>query len=404
MTQASRNMPDPVMDHTFMKRALVLAANGRLTTAPNPVVGCVIVDRHGAIIAEGWHARAGGPHAEISALEQCGWEARGATCYVTLEPCVHQGKTGPCVQPLIQSGIARVVVAMVDPNPRVAGAGIRCLQEAGMVVEVGLCESEAVALNPGFVSRMERGIPWIRSKIAISLDGRTALHNGVSQWITNEAARLDVQRWRAQSDALLTTAATVIADNPQMTVRIPVQSDKNIKRIVLDSKGVTSPKALFFSFPGAVLCTIGSGRLGGAQRKVLASLDALGVEIWKLPADPEGHVDLQSLFQKLGALEINEVLFEVGPRLNGFLLRQGWVDEWIVYQAAKILGPNGRPMFAVEDPSDMADTEKLFELQCIELKLMEGFSRMRLRPQKRFAARVAQQTNRKGSISCSRVL
>jgi diaminohydroxyphosphoribosylaminopyrimidine deaminase/5-amino-6-(5-phosphoribosylamino)uracil reductase len=325
-------------DSSWMAQALRLAERGLDTTSPNPRVGCVIV-KDGAVVGEGWHERAGEPHAEPLALRAAGERARGATAYVTLEPCSHFGRTPPCADALVAAGIARVVVAMQDPNPLVSGNGIAKLRKAGIEVECGVMEATASELNPGFVSRMTRGLPWVRSKIAASLDGRTALANGVSQWITGPEARQDVQRWRARSCAVLTGIGTVLADDPQLNVRDPDCTHQPL-RVVLDSCLRTPPSAKILS-GGSVLiytATQDAARIG--------ALEAAGAQVAVLPAIGR-QVDLLAMLRELAQRGINEVLVEAGATLNGALLRAGCVDELILYLAPQLLGDAARGLVAL---------------------------------------------------------
>ncbi|MBL8201785.1 MAG: bifunctional diaminohydroxyphosphoribosylaminopyrimidine deaminase/5-amino-6-(5-phosphoribosylamino)uracil reductase RibD [Chromatiales bacterium] len=342
-----------------MARALQLAARGLNTTHPNPRVGCVIADGE-AVVAEGWHRRAGGPHAEADALAKAGDAARGATAYVTLEPCCHTGRTPPCTAALIAAGVGRVVFGASDPNPRVNGGGEQALRAAGIEVSGGLLAAESERLNAGFMLRMRRGWPLVRSKIAATLDGRTALADGRSQWLTGEAARADVQRWRARSAAILTGIGTVLADDPAMTVReagqaLPVQP----LRVVLDSGYRTPPTARILHRPGDVLLFgAAAGPAADARRHALASQGAL-VEA---AANDAGRVDLMAVVRRLGELEINEVWVESGPVLNGALLAAGLIDELVVYQAASVLGASARGMFDAAPPADLAARPR-FRLQ-----------------------------------------
>jgi diaminohydroxyphosphoribosylaminopyrimidine deaminase / 5-amino-6-(5-phosphoribosylamino)uracil reductase len=319
-----------------MARALRLAERGLYTTTPNPRVGCVIV-RDGSIVAEGYHERAGMPHAEVIALKAAGERARGATVYVSLEPCSHHGRTPPCADALIQAGVARVVAAMDDPNPRVKGDGLARLRAAGIETARGLLEPQAHELNIGFVSRMTRGRPWLRVKTAASLDGRTALSNGVSQWITSEAARRDGHRWRARSCAVMAGIGTLLADNPRLTVR-HVSTSRQPLRIVVD-------RHLQISLDAAVL-EGGNALVATAQQpnEKTAQLTQLGIGVLHIPGS-DGKVDLAALMRELAARELNEVLVESGNRLNGALLRAGLVDELIIYLAPHLLGDSGRGMF-----------------------------------------------------------
>ncbi len=320
-----------------MRRALELAARGLYSTHPNPRVGAVLA-RDNEIVGEGWHERAGEAHAEPFALRAAGERSRGATAYVTLEPCSHFGRTPPCVGVLLAAGIRRVVYAVGDPDPRVKGTGARQLREAGVIVESGLLEREAEALNAGFMMRMRQGRPFVRLKSAASLDGRTALASGASQWITSEEARADVQHWRAQSSAVLTSAATVLADNPRLDVRY--QAARQPLRVVLDRRRQVPKNARVLAPPGEALLFAaprpararaqGEERLGAARVESIRTL--------------RGHLDLKRVFTRLGELAINEVLVEAGPRLSGALLAAGLVDEWVLYLAPSLLGPSAKPL------------------------------------------------------------
>lgn len=340
-----------VDDRRHMARALQLAAHGLNTTHPNPRVGCVIADGE-TVVAEGWHVRAGGPHAEADALAKAGSAARGATAYVTLEPCCHTGRTPPCTAALVAAGIRRVVYGAADPNPRVNGGGEQALRAAGIEVSGGLLAAESERLNAGFMLRMRRGWPLVRSKIAATLDGRTALPDGRSQWLTGEPARADVQRWRARSAAILTGIGTVLADDPALTVReagraLPVQP----LRVILDSAYRTPPTARILSRPGEVLLFgAAAGPAADAQRRALSSR---GVLVEPVPSDA-GRIDLATVLRRLGELEINEVWVEAGPVLNGALLAAGLMDELVVYQAASVLGASARGMFDLAAPADLA--------------------------------------------------
>ena len=320
-------------DSKWMARALQLAERGLYTTSPNPRVGCVLV-KDGQIVGEGWHERAGQPHAEVHALRAAGATARGATAYVTLEPCSHHGRTPPCADALVAAGVAHVVVAVQDPNPRVAGEGIAKLRAAGIAVESGLMETAARELNIGFFARMTRGTPWVRSKTGMSLDGRTALANGVSQWITGPAARRDVQHWRARSCAVLTGAGTVLADDPQLNVR-EIETERQPLRVVLDSKLQTLPSGRIFQGGGTLIYTA----VRDAQR--IAALERAGATVQVLPGGA-GQVDMSAALRDLAQRGINEVLVEAGRTLNGALLRAGLVDELLLYIAPQLLGDAAR--------------------------------------------------------------
>ncbi len=322
-------------DSLWMAHALQLAERGLYTTSPNPRVGCVLV-KDGVLLGEGWHERAGQPHAEVHALRAAAAKARGATAYVTLEPCSHHGRTPPCADALIAARVERVVVAMQDPNPLVAGQGIARLNDAGMEVEFGLMEAAARELNIGFVSRMTRGMPWLRSKIAMSLDGRTALGNGASQWITGAAARRDGHHWRARSCAVLTGIGTVLADDAQLTVR-EVETTRQPLRVVLDSTLRMPLSARILQGGNVLLYTATQD----AQK--IAALEQAGAQVAVL-ADAQGRVDLAACLRDLAARGINEVLVEAGHTLNGALLQAGLIDELIVYLAPQLLGDMARGM------------------------------------------------------------
>ncbi|PKM12483.1 MAG: riboflavin biosynthesis protein RibD [Gammaproteobacteria bacterium HGW-Gammaproteobacteria-3] len=337
-------------DAVYMARALKLAQRGLYTTDPNPRVGCVLV-RQGQVIAEGWHVKAGCGHAEVEALKQTP-DARGATAYVTLEPCSHQGRTPPCSDALIAAGVAKVVVAMQDPNPQVAGLGLAKLKAAGIDVHCGVLEEEARRLNPGFIKRMLTGRPFVRSKLAMSLDGRTAMASGESQWISSEQARADVHRFRARSAAIMTGIDTVLADDPALTARIE-QAVLQPVRVVLDSHLRMPLTARMLTLPGRnviVTCSPESPKT--------ASLQALGAEVYCLEAE-NGRLALSSVMALLGRLCINEVLIEAGPTLNGALLAGTLVDEWLIYMATCVLGDRARGLFAVPDLVRMADKKQL---------------------------------------------
>ncbi len=336
-----------------MARALQLAERGLNTTTPNPRVGCVII-KDGRVIAEGWHEKAGGPHAEAAALARIGGDANaavGATAYVTLEPCSHFGRTAPCADALIASGVKRVVVALQDPNPLVAGQGMDRLRAAKVVVECGLMESDARELNIGFVSRMSRGRPWLRLKVAVSLDGKTALNNGTSQWITGPDARRHAHGWRARSCALLTGVGTVKDDNPRLNVR-EIDTPRQPLRVVVDSRLETPPDAAVLSGGGTfIVCA-------SADVDRRAALEARGAEILECP-NQHGKVDLPGLLQELGRREINEVMVEAGTRLNGSLLKESCVDELLIYQAAILIGDSARGMFGIPALTNLADAQRL---------------------------------------------
>lgn len=347
ITQFSRE------DARFMARAIHLAERGLYSTDPNPRVGCIIVQGN-HIVGEGWHHMAGGPHAEIEALRSAGSFARGATAYVSLEPCCHQGKTPPCTEALTQAGITRVVAAMLDPNPKVSGKGLSALDEAGVATACGLLKDAAEALNPGFCKRMQTGRPWLRSKLAMSLDGRTAMQSGDSKWITGADARQDVQRLRARCSAILTGIETVLADDPEMTARLLEKTEEVVQpvRIILDStlRIPEESKILNGSARTIILTT---------QAADPAKALALPAEVHVLPTTPSGRVDLAAAVAWLGQAEFNEVLVEAGPTLNGALLGETLVDEWIVYMAPVILGDEGRGLFILPGLNRMTDRIEL---------------------------------------------
>ena len=336
------------VDRRHMMRALTLARRGLYSTDPNPRVGCVIA--HGErIVGEGWHRYAGEPHAEIHALTAAGREAAGATAYVTLEPCRHTGRTGPCTRALVEARVARVVAAMRDPDPRVAGRGFAALAAAGIEVETGLLEAEARALNRGFVSRFERGRPWVRCKLAATLDGRTATAAGESQWITGEAARADVHRLRAQAGAVLTGIGTLVADDPRLDARV---DDADClappMRVIVDSRLRTPPGARVFSAPGHVL--VATSREASPSPALLDT----GAEVVLLPGDT-GRVALGPLMAVLAERGVNEVHTECGPTLAGALLEAGLVDEVVTYLAPMLLGDAARGMFTLPTVTAMRD-------------------------------------------------
>jgi len=337
-------------DAAYMARAVKLAENGIYTTDPNPHVGCVLV-KEGNIVAEGWTQRAGFAHAEIDALAKTA-NALGATAYVTLEPCSHCGKTGPCSDALIAAGVSRVVVAMQDPNPLVAGRGFQKLREAGVEVVVGVLQQEAEKLNRGFFKRMTCGLPWIRSKLAMSLDGRTAMASGESQWITSAHARQDVQLGRAASSAIVTGIGTVLYDDPQLNARVDFDVVQPIK-VVLDSnlrmpltaKLLENAEELWI-----VTCSDDALKL---QR-----LRDMGCKVFQVDA-VEGRADLPQVFKLLAELQINTVWVEAGATLNGALLESGLVDEWLIYMAPCVLGDEGRGLFHLPGLRTMADKKQL---------------------------------------------
>ncbi len=338
------------IDHAFMARALQLAQRGLFTTTPNPRVGCVLV-RDERVVGEGWHAKAGEAHAEVNALRVAGDSARGATAYVTLEPCAHFGRTPPCVDALRTAGVARVVAAMQDPNPRVAGKGLRALGAAGIDVASGLLETETRELNIGFVSRMTRARPWLRLKVAASLDGKTALNNGKSQWITGADARRDAHAWRARSCAILTGIGSVRDDDPRLTVR-DVATTRQPLRVVVDSRLELPLTARMFE--GGNLLVAAAAQ----DDAKIAALARRGAEAVVIPG-AGGKVDLPALLLELGRRGINEVLVEAGFRLNGSLLREGCVDELLIYQAPILLGDAARGMFDLPELTALSGKREL---------------------------------------------
>ena len=341
MSDPSRStMPDySAADHAHMARALTLAERGLYTATPNPRVGCVVV-KDGAVVGEGFHLRAGEPHAEVNALKQArehGRDARGGTLYVTLEPCNHYGRTPPCVDAILTAGIGRVVAAMPDPNPA-AGNGAERLRTAGIVVDMGLLENEARELNIGFISRMARGTPWVRVKLAVSVDGRSALTNGASQWITGPDARADGHAWRARACAVLTGVGTILQDDPQLTVR-DVDTTRQPLRVIVDRNADTPPKARVLGGGPSLVVTAGARNNGWPAN----------VETLALP-DSAGRIDLTAMMRSLAGRGVNELHVEAGARLNGALIGDGLVDELLVYVAPSVLGDPARGMFELAAP------------------------------------------------------
>lgn len=339
-------------DCAHMARALQLAARGAYTAHPNPMVGCVLV-RDGNVVGEGWHERSGEAHAEINALQAAGDMASGATAYVTLEPCAHTGKTPPCANALVDAGVSNVIVAMQDPFDQVAGRGIALLQEAGVNTEVGLMQVAAESLNAGFVSRITRGRPRVRLKIAASLDGAIAMSNGESQWITGPEARHDVQKLRAQSGAVLTGIGTVLADDPSLNVRAAELDTGGLQplRVVLDSRLRMPNTAAMLSLPGATLvCCTGD--------QDARALESAGAEVREFGAHG-AVVNVFEVLAVLGEREINDVLVEAGPYLAGYLLEKDLVDELVIYQSPHIMGSNTRGMFNTPNWSALADRRTL---------------------------------------------
>jgi diaminohydroxyphosphoribosylaminopyrimidine deaminase / 5-amino-6-(5-phosphoribosylamino)uracil reductase len=339
-----------------MGRAFELARRGLFTTDPNPRVGCVLV-RDGNMVGEGWHQRAGGPHAEVHALSVAGGAARGATAYVTLEPCDHHGRTPPCSQALLDAGVARVVYALEDPNPAVAGKGAAHLRAAGVLVESGLMAAEAEALNPGFLKRMRQGLPYVRVKLASSLDGRTALASGESRWITSPAARADVQRGRAASSVVLTGVGTILADDPALNVRID-DSDRQPLRVVLDSQLRTPSDSRVLQREGRVL--IVGVEDDPARRR---SLERQGAEVLIVPAS-DGRPDLGAVLGLLAERGANEIWVEAGATLAGSFVRQRCFDELVMYMAPCLLGSDARPLLQLPALASLDERLLLRFTQC----------------------------------------
>ncbi|CAM3530172.1 riboflavin biosynthesis protein RibD [Rouxiella silvae] len=374
-------------DEYYMARAFELARKGRFTTTPNPNVGCVIVNK-GEIVGEGFHVKAGGPHAEVHALRMAGERARGATAYVTLEPCSHHGRTPPCADALLAAGISRVVAAMQDPNPEVAGRGLYRLKQAGVEVSNGLMLSEAEAVNLGFLKRMRTGFPYVQLKMAASLDGRTAMASGESQWITSAAARQDVQRFRAESSAILSSSATVLADDPSLTVRWSELGDETQSqypalssnasasaedvrqplRVIVDSKNRVTPQHKLVQQPGETL-------LARLQADDKVWPDA--VQQLTVPATSDNRVDLVILMMQLAKRQVNSVWVEAGSELAGALLQAGLVDELIVYMAPKLLGQNGRALCVLPGLESLVDAPN-FEFS--DIRQVGPDLRLRLKP------------------------
>lgn len=330
-----------------MARAIQLARNGIYSSQPNPRVGCVIVSS-GKVVGEGSHLKAGQAHAEIVALEQAGSAARDATCYVTLEPCVHTGRTSPCASALVTAGIGKVIAAVIDPNPRVSGRGLACLEAAGISTRTGLMEQQTIELNRGFFRRMQQRLPWVTIKMAMSTDGRIALANGQSQWITGTAARSDVQRLRASSCAILSGIGTVISDNPRLNVREVDTLGRQPLRVIVDRKLRTPPDARLFQSGGPVLIYTESD-----QSRERQELENSGAEIILLPAGEDFlHAALQDL---AGNREVNNVMVEAGAGLTGALLDAGLVNELVVYQAPLLLGDSARGPFGLKPLEELQE-------------------------------------------------
>ncbi|MCK5818939.1 MAG: bifunctional diaminohydroxyphosphoribosylaminopyrimidine deaminase/5-amino-6-(5-phosphoribosylamino)uracil reductase RibD [Psychromonas sp.] len=360
-------------DHYYMSRAIELARKGRFTTSPNPNVGSVIVNND-QIVGEGYHFKAGNPHAEVHALCMAKLNAKGATCYVTLEPCTHFGRTPPCSTALIKSGVKRVVIAMIDPNPKVAGKGVSILQSANIDVEVGLLEKEANQLNRGFIKRMKTSRPRVTVKLASSLDGKTALANGQSKWITGPEARIDVQGFRAIQSAILTSINTVLADDPSLNVRFDeLQQSEQFHqeinasqlrqpiRIILDAKNRLTLNEKLFSISGRVIIISLSSR-DDLTQSFVAEVEQLIVK-----ADENQRIDLKSLLLKLGKLEINDLLIESGSVLSGQFFEKSLFDEFILYQAPKLMGNDARNLVNLPLYSKMSD---IMALSIIDVRIV----------------------------------
>ncbi|HHH43440.1 MAG TPA: bifunctional diaminohydroxyphosphoribosylaminopyrimidine deaminase/5-amino-6-(5-phosphoribosylamino)uracil reductase RibD [Gammaproteobacteria bacterium] len=360
-----------------MAHAIRLAARGIYTTHPNPNVGCVIVNG-GAVVGSGWHRQAGGPHAEVFALQDAGASARGAEVFLTLEPCSHQGRTPPCADALVEAGVQRVVVAMQDPNPLVAGKGLERLRAAGIAVETGLLETQARALNPGFVTRMQQARPWLRLKLAGSLDGRTAMASGESRWITADAARRDVQRLRARSSAIVTGIGTVLADDPSMNVRLEaaelygVEPVRQPLRVVLDTQLRMPAQARMLSLPGTTLVMTGVTDTVRWQALQQAGAEVVAVETGA------GRLRPEAVVKRLAGREVNEVLLECGPTLAGAFLRAGLVDELVVYLAPHIMGDAARGLFHLPGLEKMQDR---IGLEWLDVRQVGDALRLTLRPE-----------------------
>ncbi|MCW8332861.1 bifunctional diaminohydroxyphosphoribosylaminopyrimidine deaminase/5-amino-6-(5-phosphoribosylamino)uracil reductase RibD [Vibrio paucivorans] len=350
-----------IFDHQMMARALELAKRGIYTTAPNPNVGCVIV-QNGEIVGEGFHHKAGEPHAEVHAMRMAGSRTQGATAYVTLEPCSHYGRTPPCAEGLINAKVAKVVCAMEDPNPKVAGRGIKMLQQAGIEVEVGLLREEALALNPGFIKRMKTGMPFVQLKMAASLDGQTALNNGQSQWITSPQARKDVQGFRAKAGAILSTSKTVVDDNATLNVRhseLPsqikaVMSDEEVRqptRVILDRTGQLDDSLKLWQAPGQIL-TVSHTDASHKQNAVATEVS--------VPLNTLGQLDLKETLSTLSKQhDINHIWVEAGATLARSLIEQQLVDEIVLYLAPKLMGSDGRGLFGALGLENMSDVLEL---------------------------------------------
>jgi len=359
-----------------MAQAIRLARQGIYSTHPNPNVGCVIVAL-GAVVGSGWHRRAGGPHAEIHALREAGGKARDADVYITLEPCSHHGRTPPCADALVDAGVKRVVLAMQDPNPLVSGQGVERLRAAGIEVETGLLEDQAQAINPGFVSRMQRGLPWLRVKLASSLDGRSAMASGESKWITGDAARRDVQRLRARSSAIMTGIGTVLADDPSMNVRLEAQQLKGVEpvrqplRVVMDTQLAMPVQAKMLSLPGDTLLVTGVQDNDRWQTLQQAGAEVAAIDV------RQGHLEPEAVLKLLADREINEVLLECGATLAGAFLAAELVDELVLYVAPHLMGDSARGLFHLPGLQQMRDR---IALEWLDVRQVGDALRVTARP------------------------
>ncbi|MES2605695.1 MAG: bifunctional diaminohydroxyphosphoribosylaminopyrimidine deaminase/5-amino-6-(5-phosphoribosylamino)uracil reductase RibD [Pseudomonadota bacterium] len=363
-------------DERHLRRCFALAEQGRYSCRPNPVVGCVVVGNNG-VLAEGWHQVAGQAHAEVHALEQVGEQARGATLYVSLEPCVHQGRTGPCTEAIIRSGISRLVYAMQDPNPLVAGKGLARLRDAGITVVGPLLQVEAEALNPGFIKRMTQQLPYVRCKVGMSLDARTAMQSGESRWITGPAARAEVQWLRARSCAVLTGIGTILQDDASLNVRLENYTGLQPLRVIADTHGRISPRARVLQWPGSVLLACSDEAARSLQQQdvcasgVQATCTITGVPLLN------GKLNLPFLLRQLAAdWQCNEVLVEAGPALTGAMLQAGLVDELVTYIAPALLGDMARPLAIMPGLDRLADK---LRLQFLDVAMVGEDCRIRSR-------------------------
>ena len=356
-------------DYHWMAKAIRLAEKGRYSTSPNPNVGCVIV-KDGQLIAEGWHEKAGEAHAEVNAITHAQADVSKAVCYVTLEPCCHTGKTGPCVEALINAGVSKVIIAMKDPNPLVAGQGIKALRQAGIEVLTGLLETQARQLNPGFIKRMETGLPFVRIKMGCSIDGRIALHNGKSQWITSMEARRDVQHYRALSSAVMTGINTVLADNPSLNIRGIDCKGRQVKRVILDSQLQMPVDATMLELEGDTLIFTVVADADKKQQQHNARVIRIDTDEQSVPLLP----CLQYLAQHEG---ITDVLLEAGPTLSGAFIQAGLVDEMILYQSGKILGGQSKCLF---DLPMFDELEQAPEYEFTEVRMIGSNVRLTLKP------------------------